>query len=246
MQDSGSFFNVCKEYFANTAILPLFVMAVVWLWMKWNTEKKHLFFIAGIISILGIFNVATYHIVNRLGEGETYYRFFWMCPIVLFTAMTLGDVLISVKKEQRIMLGVVAVVGLFVLSSRPITNWINIPENIYQVDDDVIEVSDAIMELTDGASTMIFDNNNLRNEMRQYNAKIGYTEAEAETLSTMLHMNDVNYLGREAMYCMWYNNARYIVADKKKSFARRLVETVGLECVVETENYYIYAMDFLH
>jgi len=243
MQDSGSFFHVCKEYFSNTAMLPLFVIAVVWLWKKWNTEKKQVFLSAGIISVLGVFNVVTYYIIGRVGEGETYYRFFWICPIALFVAMMLSDVLVSMKKEQRMLIVLTMFVGYFAFSSRPLTNWINIPENVYQVSDDVIEVSDAIMDVTDGAYTMIIDNNNLRNEVRQYNAKIGYTEAEAETLSNMLHMNDMNYFGREVMYYMWYNNARYIVSDKQKPLACRLVESVGLDCVAETENYYIYAMN---
>ena len=47
MPDNYSFFHVCKEYFGDTAILPLVAIAVIWLLKKWTIEKKRGFFLAG-------------------------------------------------------------------------------------------------------------------------------------------------------------------------------------------------------
>lgn len=244
MQDSGSFFNVCKEYFSNTAMLPLFVVAVVLLLKKWNVEKKYVCFIAIVVGVFGVFNGVSYSVINKLGEGDTYYRFFWICPVALLVAGVLSELLMGIRREQRYSLLLMFVVLVFAFSSRPLTNWINIPENVYQVDDEVIEVADAVMELTGGDYTTVIGNNNLRNELRQYNAKIGFTETEATGLSYILRGVNSNYLGIYLMQFLHANNSEFIVLEKDKLSVCNLIETAGLDCIAETENYFLYKMEY--
>lgn len=244
MQDSGSFFHIYKEYFANTVLLPLFVVAVVLLLKKWGKEKRDFFIITVIASVLLVYNGVTYYVTTILGEGDTYYRFFWMCPMVLLVAVVMTEILSTIKKGSRYLFILLVVVMCLAFSSKPLSNWSNIPENVYQVDDEVIEVSDAIMKLKEGEYTTIIDNNNLRNELRQYNAKIGFTETDALELSNILHLLDTNYPGRSLMSYLQANNSEYVVLEKQKLVVCRLLETTGLECVAETDNYYIYEMNY--
>ena len=244
MQDSGSFFNACKEYFSNTVMVPLFVIALIWLWKKWNIEKRYTLIIVGVISVFCVFNGGIYYIIDKLNEGDTYYRFFWILPIALLVAMAWTDIFVKVKKEGQYMMLLTLFVGCFVFSSRPLTNWINTPGNVYQVDDEVIEVSDALMELTEGKSTTIIENKNIRNELRQYNAKIGFAENESIELSNLLHFNDLNNLSKKMMYYLEENHSEYVVLEKGKPNSCRLIETTGADCVAETDNYYIYKTDY--
>lgn len=232
-----------SEYFADTAILPLFAIAVVWLLKKWNKEKRVAFLIVTGVSILFLYNGVTYAVAEKLGEADTYYRFFWICPIALAASLLVVELLFRVETSKRVLVLGVLAIGGFLFSSKLPSTWVNFPENIYQLDPDVIQVADTILELEDGNFTTIIDNGDIENTIRQYDARIGFTNLGTDDVDYVLEGKNTNYIGRYLVEYFSYNNSDYFVLRKDKPSVCRIVESIGLECVEESDNYYIYRMD---
>lgn len=244
MPDRDSFLYICKEYFANTVILPLFVMSFILLLKSWNKEKRCVSFLVIGISILFLYNGIVYSVSQLVGEENTYYRFFWICPMILVISVAIIKLFFEVKMSGRVMLAIMLLVMCFGFSSRPVSNWVDIPENVYQIDTDVIQVSDAVMQITGNKKTTLIDNGDIADTIRQYNAKIGFTELNVADLSYILGGYNTNYLGRFLMDFLRTNKSEFVVLKKEQLSVCSVIETAGLDCVAETDNYYIYKMDY--
>lgn len=244
MQTSHSFLDVFQQYFAGCVLLPVFVLAIIWLYRKWNREKKIALFAIGCMSILTLYNGITYQLADKVGESSTYYRFFWICPIALVISGMLVEIVFLVKRPQRLLLLGTTFVMMFLFSSRPITNWTNLPENIYQLDTDVIQVADTLMELTGGEPTTLLDNGEISQTIRQYNAKINFTEMETYYINHILYTDNVNYQGRVVQQYLTGNWSQYISIPKNAVTRWKAIETGGIKRAAETDNYYLYAVDY--
>jgi len=243
MPDNYSFFQVCKEYFADTAVLPLFAIAVIWLIRKWNKDKKQAFLVTCVISICLLYNGIVSSLVGKVGEADTYYRFFWICPIVLIVALFVVELLFRTTGTKRLEMIMVLGVAVFLFSSKLPSTWANMPENVYQLDSEVIEIADTILELEDGNLTTMIDNGDISYTIRQYNSQIGFTELALYNIDYVLSGRNSNYIGRFLLEDFANNNSDYYVLKKEKPTVCRVVESIGLELVAESERYYIYRMD---
>lgn len=244
MPDNYSFFHVCKEYFADTAILPLFAIAVIWLIRKWNRDKKQAFFVTAVISICLLYNGAVSFLAAKVGEADTYYRFFWICPMVLIIALFVVELLFHTEGTKRTGMIVVLCMAAFLFSSKLPSTWVNIPKNIYQLDSEVIEIADIIQELEDGNYIAMIDNGDISNTIRQYTSQIGFTELSLDSMDYILSGRNTNYIGRYLLEDFINNNSDYYVLKKEKPSVCRVVESIGLELAAESEKYYIYYRNY--
>lgn len=243
MPNSYSFFSVCKEYFGDTAILPLVVIAVVWLLRKWNIQKQRAFLLAGGISVITLYNGVIYYLTGKVGESETYYRFFWICPLILSVAIFLVEIIFSVEGKKRFAMLSVLLVGIFLFMSKLPSTWVNIPQNVYQIDTEVVEIADIIFELENGKQTTMIDNGDISYTIRQYSSQIGFTELALESIDYVLSGRNSNYIGRYLLEYFANNNSDYYVLKKEKPDVCRIVESMDLNLVAESQDYYIYHMD---
>ena len=184
--------------------------------------------------------VCCYCILEILGEGSTYYRFFWICPIVLIIAYGIVELLTSVKEKQLPLLLLVLGLGGYMFSQIPIQSWVNLPENIYQLDNDVIQAADALMELTGGEPTTLVDNGTLTSTIRQYNAKINMTDLYTNLINEILYTDKENYAGRTIQEYLWLNESEYLAVERERAATCRVIESGGLKKAAETENYNLY------
>lgn len=243
MPNNYSFFSVCKEYFGDTAILPLVVIAVVWLLRKWNIQKQRAFLLAGGISVLTLYNGVIYYLTGKVGESETYYRFFWICPLILIVAIFLVEIIFSVEGKKRFAMLSVLLVCIFLFMSKLPSTWVNIPKNVYQIDTEVVEIADIIFELENGNKTTMIDNGDISYTIRQYSSQIGFTELAVESMDYVLSGQNSNYIGRYLLEYFANNNSDYYVLKKEKPDVCRIVESMDLKLVAESEHFYIYHMD---
>ena len=243
MLTNDSFFAVCGAYFTDSAILPLFVIAAAWLMKKWNKEKKQAFLLTAVISVILLYNGIVCYLAGRIGEGETYYRFFWICPIVLIVSLFVVNFFFEIKGVQRFLIIAIAGVGVFLFSSKLPSTWTNLPKNIYQLNPDVIQVADIILELENRETATIVDDGSISNTVRQYTSKIGFTELNNEDVEYVLSGKNTNYIGRYLADFFSYNNSDYFLVQKSKPEVGRVVESIGLELVTESDHYDIYGMD---
>ena len=228
MQVSSSFLDVVSQYFAECIFVPLFLLALIWIWKKWNIDRKRAIVGIGAASIL-VFNELTYRIFVAIGEGSTYYRMFWIIPIVLVVAAFLVDMIMSVGKIARIVMVLSISVACVMFSTKSGIEWFKVPQNVYQISNDVIQVSDAIMELTGGEPTYMIDDGSVSGTIRQYNAKIKSTDTALYYMDLILLEYYNSIYGKDIQNSIRNNHSRFIVLQKEKKNAVRLVEAKKLQ-----------------
>ena len=243
MQVSHSFWDVVQQYFAECALLPVFVLALIWIVKKWKPEYKKFIIVIACGSVL-VFNELVYRVFVAVGEGSTYYRLFWVVPIILVIAVFAVETVASLEKWKQAAVVCISLLAVFMFCGQTGEEWFSLPENIYQVDEDVIQVADALMELTDGEATYIVDNGDLSETIRLYDARIMYADLEEYTLYYILNGESKRILGRDLTEAIWNNRCRYLALRKDNPFMYKLMEGAGITLEDETDNYRIYKVDY--
>lgn len=244
MQTSHSFLDVFQQYFSGSIMLLLFVIALIVLIREWNNKKIMAIVSVACVSVMLLYNEVTYQVLAAVGERSTYYRFFWICPIVLVVSYLIVKVLFSGESGKRILLTFVLGLLIVFFSARQVSDWTHFPENIYQLDEDVIQVADAVLELTGGEPTYLIDNGDLSNTIRQYDSRINFTDIEVIPLDVILRGYTTNILGRDAIDAIWNNRSRYLVLKKEEVIVYKVLENAGITLAAETDNYNIYSVDY--
>lgn len=244
MQISDSFFDVCSQFFATGISLPVFLCALLYLYRKWNREKRDFLVVLCITGICLVFNEGVYQAANFVGESMTYYRFLWICPLALIVVWCIIDLIMLTKKTMQILLVATLIVGLLLFSQRTYTTWFLKAENVYQLDNNVIQIADTIMELTGGEPASLLDNGNVTDTIRQYNANIQYPIGSMYFLYNPLYGINTNYLGRYIQDYLVGTHPRYLALQKDVVETYRVFESAGVEYVAETDTYYIYMVSY--
>ena len=243
MQVSHSFLDVIQQYFAECALLPVFLLAVIWIVKKWKPEYKK-FIIAIACGGVLIFNELVYRIFAAVGEGSTYYRLFWIVPIAFVIAVFAVEAVSLLEKWKQAAVIGISLLAIFMFCGQTGEEWFSLPENIYQIDEDAIQVADTVMELTGGEATYIIDNGDLSNSIRLYDARIMYADLEEYTLYDILNKDSKRILGRDLTEAIWNNRCRYLALKKDDPFMYKLMEGAGILLETETDNYRIYKVDY--
>lgn len=243
MQDSHSFFNVLQQYFAGSALLPVFVIALAWIILKWKSEYKRIM-VAILCGSALVFNEFIYRVFVAVGEDITYYRLLWIVPTVFIIAVFTVENISRLKKNGQVAVVSISLLAVFMFSGQTGAEWFSLPENIYQVDEDVIQVADTVMELTGGESVYLLDNGELDMSIRQYEPRIVYTNNLESGLWEVMKGASSNVLGSDIMQATYDDRSRYLALRKDEPLAHKLVESAGHTLVAGTDNYQIYQVDY--
>lgn len=142
--------GVWKQYNGDSLYLLAFAVSLgitIWQEKKKGAEIWKQIVLAVFLAFLFVFNGAAYRIAGKLTKDiKTYYRFFWMLPVLSVTAYQLTLALTSSQKK-KVFLGGVALVLCLCMGTNCFINRTNLkkPENIYGIAQDAIDASDAIM-----------------------------------------------------------------------------------------------------
>lgn len=142
--------DVFRQYHGDSLYLAAFAVSLVLLWRQsqkrqGKTGKKAV--AAVILALIFVFNEFAYRIVGRLTDASTYYRFFWMLPVLFLIAYQFTEIFVGGKKMHRLLAAVVLAVCLGVGANLFFLNRANFnrPKNIYGLDPEVLTIADAIM-----------------------------------------------------------------------------------------------------
>ncbi len=143
--------GVLRQYQGDSLYLAAFAVCLVLLYWKerkqgGSTGKKAL--AAAALSVVFVFNEIAYQIVGKITNAATYYRFFWMLPVLFLIAYELTEAFFDGRRHRRV-LGVIAFLvclgfgaNLFFLNRANL----NLPKNMYGLDPNVISIADAMMD----------------------------------------------------------------------------------------------------
>ena len=143
--------GVWRQYNGDSLYLLAFAVSLgltIWQGKKKGAGIWKQIVMAVFLALLFVFNGAAYRVAGKLTKDiKTYYRFFWMLPILPVTAYQLTLALTS-RQKKNVFLGSVALVLCLCIGANCFINRTNLkkPENIYGIAQDAIDAADAIME----------------------------------------------------------------------------------------------------
>lgn len=99
------------------------------------------------LSILFVFNQVVYLVMDKITDAKTYYRFFWMLPVLFLIALHLTRAFFSGQKKQAVAAALafalcIAVGGNLFISRKNLSR----PQNVYALAPDTIAVAQEIMK----------------------------------------------------------------------------------------------------
>ena len=243
MQTSHSFIDVVLQYFAEGILLPLAALALVWVYRKWNKDKRQALLAIGMASVL-VFNEPMYQLFSAMGEGSTYYRLFWIAPLGLIIAAFAVYGITSLERKKSVIVLVIALVACYMNTEKTGAEWFDVPDNVYQIENDVMQVADALMEVTGGNPTYLIDDGSIGYTVRQYNAKILYTDMGQYDIDLILKGYETNVMAKDAQDAIINNHARFIAVKKSDKMICKILESAGVKLARETDNYNLYYVDY--
>lgn len=138
-----------KEYSGNCTFLLMFIVALVVI-MIIEKDKLKKSIIAGVSIVtflLFMFPLMSYVFIGRLGEGDTYYRLLWLCPMGIVSAYA---ILLVLSKMKTLAIKLICFVGVIVCILIGGVYMYESPtfykaENAYQLPQCVIDMCDDMI-----------------------------------------------------------------------------------------------------
>ncbi len=108
--------DVFLQYHGDSLYLAAFAASLAFLY--WREKKKQgaagkKAVTALLLAVVFVFNEAAYQIVGRLTNATTYYRFFWMLPVVFLLAYTFTEAVFEGNRIQKIFAAAAFLLCLF-------------------------------------------------------------------------------------------------------------------------------------
>ena len=142
---------------------------------------------------------------------------------------------------EKVICVAVMVCLIFLYSGGKISDWVTLPENIYQISEDKIQVADLIEEVTGGERVIVYAEDELMYGIREYDANICLAaEGEREYLYHIITENDSNASGNLMLGILVNAKIDYIVVRKEYTGAKAALNGGGCVEVGQTDNYILY------
>lgn len=246
MQNIETFAEALNLYLTNNILVMIFLVAAVYILIKSEKNTKRYIVAVAISAALFVFNGIVFLVADKLGENTTYYRFFWMCPVVLLSAYLLIELFFSdkIEKRKKGLLSLICIAYFLLNYSQSILNWKNIPANVYRLDNDIIQIADMIDEHSGGRRVRFLDNGLISAHIREYNANMIISNDGTVFLNEILYTDDTDYLGKEVMEFMNMNGSEYIAVEQDKYGTNRVFENAGFSRIGKSDNYNLYHVDY--
>lgn len=119
MSGATSIFRVFQLYNGETWIFILFLAAVIWLLFRAERASRRNMLLMMIAACLFVFNEVSFRVVGSVSGTATYYRFFWMIPVVPILAYVIADIFMLRRKWYEKVLVAVAAAAVICLAGDP-------------------------------------------------------------------------------------------------------------------------------
>lgn len=158
-----------KQIIESSYIYLLFLISIIWLYFKNKTNSQRVFFLWGSLFSLFLILCPLSGKVLFLGlHNGTYYRNFWLIPLVPLLCYTGTDMLSHLKNRKRLFLFLIILLGITQCGTYMLRepNFHKVT-NFYKLPQESIDTADWI---PDGAH--VVGSNWLTPYIRQYNPTI--------------------------------------------------------------------------
>lgn len=166
----GTFTKYCGE----TAYGIIFLLCILLIYKDSSAKVRKYLWGIGICLVLFCFNDFSRLILAKVGGGETYYRFFWMLPIIPTISYVLIKNIETLKNNKEKL--IIFVLGILVLMMAGTnfykTNGFKLPENAYKLPQNMICIIEHIKEDSSTKEPLVLGDLMSECYIRQYDASI--------------------------------------------------------------------------
>lgn len=238
--------NLFREYMGTGLTVILFLISLVYLWVK--EERKYvriLFVYVPVILLLLFFNPLLAGVLHSFGEDEVYYRILWLLPITVTVAFAAASLYGNLSDSRRVVFALAAAAGIMVSGSYIYSNpYFQRAENLYHVPDSVVHICDAIR--VPGREVRAVFPLELVQYVRQYDPTVCMPYGREMTVERWNYQNDLlNEMEREEIDLSRLapltkeEGCHYIVLPEDKKFIGEPGEYYYVE-FTRTDGYVIY------
>ena len=237
-------------YFSDSKYFLIFLIAIVFNFFivkKSNKNEKILLVLLPIIIMILVFNPIVFKLLDPFlgdGEGNTYWRMFWLMPIAPTIAYAFTSFASSSKNKFIMTFLSVMCIIVIVLSGKLAYSEENyqIANNWYKMPEEVLEVM-QIIQSQDIDNKVIYAPSNMVEWVRQYDGNIKLVYGRNPSI--------IVFMGREidAGRIYWnmetlfrYHKCNFIVLLRNVTYDANL-EDFNFKKIGSTSNYLIYMLD---
>ncbi len=173
-------FQIYRDVLSGNLWEILFSLSIVFTLCISNRQTqikgKYQVIIVALLIVICCGNDLSYKILTHFETAETYYRFFWMVPIIPIIAYMIVEMLDMTNKKWIKGISVIIVAGLIIMnSSTYITaDTFKVKDTQCGVDYDVVELSELLEKHNAQEYSSIAMPVNMQMQFRSYDAKYNY------------------------------------------------------------------------
>lgn len=171
-----SAWQMLQLYIGNGSLMLLFLVSLVYLWAREKQKSIKTMLVYFSIGLLCLFFFSPLLLwVQKLGEGEIYYRLLWLLPIGIVIPYAVTK-FVSECKKAWMKYPIVVLVCLYVaIGGNCVYNapQLTRAENAYQIPQEVVDICDAIV--VPGREVKAVFPHELIQYVRQYSAFVVLT-----------------------------------------------------------------------
>jgi len=246
---------ITNEYRGTGYILVLYAISVIFLLITEKNRKNRFLMVYMPLSlILLIYFPVFYHIyVVYLDDSGTYYRIFWLLPMLTTTAYAACKAIYRFRRIGTIVVcALIVFCGGYAYSAKSGAN-ISRAQNLYHIPQYVVELGDAMTQEIDGVNVYAIVPTEMLFYIRQYDSNIcllyGRETVEPKWQAWIYYKDFYNAfevaetIDLDALLEMTRNNdaeiCTYFVIPADKPLSKDPAEC-GLEVVKEVDGYVLY------
>jgi hypothetical protein len=226
------------QYFNGNVLLILAVIALLY-WSRKNINRTRYIACVGILLML-LLNNLCFRLVVKIGETETFYRVLWMLPVTILAAYLIIEMCGKLSGWKRAVLIVTTGYLVMAYAVPNWNNWIKLPSNVYQLEDEVIAIADLIEDHSGGARVNIIDDYSVSLYIREYDDNLCEPGGEDYILRQIIYENCVDYTKEEIVDAAWEAWIDYIILPKTRTEAKAAFERAKFTLIGSSDNYNIY------
>ncbi len=244
MTNAENIYQTLKNFFTDSAIIVLAIMALLFLLRK--TALKYKYYILGLVAIaFFVFNDVTYWIMSKLGEGDTFYRFLWIAPVTVLASYFLIELWDKLQgMGQKILYVSIVVLFLYVNGMNTFSGWTNFSENVYQISDEQVETARIINAYKRKWTMKFWDDGTIANGIREYDATIKVA-LDTTTYMDAVLTNQVSEVDSDILEELLVQYQIDVIGIKKDyEYVNNVFESLGCKKIGETESAYLYLFEW--
>lgn len=209
MPEFESILEIFRTFFNHSFFEISFLISCCYCILTGTIKTKKQIIMLGILGIICVGNNISYEILLKVAEKATYYRFFWMLPVLFVIAYAVVRAIGGEKvRYAAVFCAIVLAIAFFLQGGSYFSkDLLRVPTNEYVIEDDILELSEMLHDYDDSEDILVAMPLSLEYQYRSYDASVTYAigrKAYLYCLQTGFYTGNEKYQDEEVLIRIVY------------------------------------------